>query len=99
MYPPPHMTPMLHTRSIYAMHTHPPPVCIKIVVSGEKASPPSKSQINTKKSLMNLIVIFYCPKSLKISYDNGLVSVRIFYKNNLIFSLCALLSTYATYLI
>ena len=34
---------------------------------------------------MNIIVIFYCPKSLKISHDYGLVSVRIFYKNNLIF--------------
>ena len=33
---------------------------------------------------MNLVVISYCPNSLKISYDNGLVSVRIFYKNNLI---------------
>jgi hypothetical protein len=33
---------------------------------------------------MSLIVIYYCLKSLKISYDNGRVSVRIFYKNNLI---------------
>ncbi len=53
--------------------------------SGAKASSPSKSQINPKKSPMNIIVIFYCPKSLKISHDYGLVSVRIFYKNNLIF--------------
>ena len=44
---------------------------------------------------MNLtvaVLVFYCPNSLKISYDNGLVSVRIFYKNNLI----SFLSTHAT---
>jgi len=33
---------------------------------------------------MSLIVIYYCLKLKKISYDNGRVSVRIFYKNNLI---------------
>jgi len=35
---------------------------------------------------MNLtvaVLVFYCPNSLKISYDNGLVSIRIFYKINL----------------
>ena len=57
-------------------------MCIEIVVSGAAASHPTKSQINPKKYLMNLVAIFCSSKSLKISYDNGLVSVRIFYKNN-----------------
>jgi hypothetical protein len=45
-----------------------------------------KSQISNrmKKSLMSLVVISYSLKSLKIPYANGRVSVRIFYKNNLI---------------
>ena len=38
---------------------------------------------------MSLVVISYNLKSLKISYATGRVSVRIFYKNNLI----SLLST------
>jgi hypothetical protein len=33
---------------------------------------------------MSLVLIYYSLKSLKISYTNGRVSVRIFYKNNLI---------------
>jgi hypothetical protein len=33
---------------------------------------------------MSLVVISYSLKSLKIPYANGRVSVRIFYKNNLI---------------
>jgi hypothetical protein len=33
---------------------------------------------------MSLVVIYYILKPVKISYANGRVSVRIFYKNNLI---------------
>ena len=39
---------------------------------------------NLKKSPTILIVISYNPKPVKMSYANGRVSVRIFYKNNLI---------------
>jgi hypothetical protein len=42
---------------------------------------------------MSLVVISYSLKSLKISYANGCVSVRIFYENNLI----SFLSTHATH--
>ena len=59
-------------------------VCMKIGVSGANLPSASKSQIKWTKSLMNLVVIFNCSNSLKISYENGRVSVRIFYKNNLI---------------
>jgi hypothetical protein len=38
----------------------------------------------SKKSLISLVVISYNLKQVKISYANGSVSVRIFYKNNLI---------------
>ena len=57
-------------------------VCIIIGVSGAIARFPSKSQKISKKSLMSLIVISYNLKPVKISYANGRVSVRIFYKNN-----------------
>ena len=33
---------------------------------------------------MSLVIIYYSLKPVKISYANGRVSVRIFYKNNLI---------------
>ena len=39
------------------------------------------------------VIISYCPNSLKISYDKGRVTVRIFYKNNLV----SFLPPYATY--
>jgi|LauGreDrversion4_2_1035121.scaffolds.fasta_scaffold1112484_1 hypothetical protein len=32
---------------------------------------------------MSLVIIYYSLKPVKISYANGRVSVRIFYKNNL----------------
>ena len=38
----------------------------------------------SKKNLMSLVIIYYSLKPVKISYANGRVSVRIFYKNNLI---------------
>jgi len=55
-------------------------------VSGAIARLPSKSQKISKKSptILRLIVISYRLKSLKTPYANGRVSVRIFYKNNLI---------------
>ena len=62
-------------------------VCIIIVVSGAIARFPSKSLKISKKSLTNLtvsVVISHSLKPVKISYANGRVSVRIFYKNNLI---------------
>ncbi len=45
-----------------------------------------KNKISNRreKSPTNLIVISYILKQAKISYANGRVSVRIFYKNNLI---------------
>ena len=52
-------------------------------VSSATASSASKSQKISKKSIMSLVVIYYYLKSIKISYDNGHVSVRIFYKNDL----------------
>ncbi len=49
------------------------------------ASPNLKKNLKiSKKSPTNLIVIYYSLKQAKISYANGRVSVRIFYKNNLI---------------
>jgi hypothetical protein len=57
------------------------------VVSGAIARFPSKSPKISKKSLTNLtvsVVISHSLKPVKISYANGRVSVRIFYKNNLI---------------
>ena len=49
------------------------------------ASPNLKKNLKiSKKSPTNLIVISYSLKQAKISYANGRVSVRIFYKNNLI---------------
>ena len=49
------------------------------------ASPNLKKNLkSSKKSLTNLIVISDRLKQAKISYANGRVSVRIFYKNNLI---------------
>ena len=62
-------------------------VCFKKGVSGATAShlPKNrKSQKKILKSLTNLIVISHNLKPVKISYAKGRVSVRIFYKNNLI---------------
>ena len=59
-------------------------VCIKIVVSGANLCVYKKISNRMKKSLMSLVVIFFNLNSLKISYANGRVSVRIFYKNDLI---------------
>ena len=53
-------------------------VCIHTGVSGATAPRYAKSQKISKKSLMTLIVISYCLKSLKISYANGRVSERNF---------------------
>jgi hypothetical protein len=50
----------------------------------------------SKKSPIILIVISYNLKPVKISYANGRVSVRIFYKNNLI-NVNSFLSTHATH--
>ncbi len=55
-------------------------VCIIKGVSNATASRISKSQKISKKSLTNLIVISRSLKPVKISYANGRVSVRIFYK-------------------
>jgi hypothetical protein len=63
------------------------------------ASAPKKKYIyieNLKKSPTILIVISYNLKPEKISYANGRVSVRIFYKNNLINAI-SFLSTHATH--
>ena len=60
-------------------------VCIIIVVSGATISHPPKNLL--QKSLTNLtvsVVISRSLKPVKISYANGRVSVRIFYKNNII---------------
>jgi hypothetical protein len=65
-------------------------VCYKKGVSGATAShlPKNlKSPKISKKSLTNLtvsVVISRSLKPVKISYANGRVSVRIFYKNNII---------------
>jgi hypothetical protein len=58
-------------------------MCLRKEVSVAVARFPSKSQKISKKSFMSLIVISYNLKPVKISYANGRVSVRIFYKNNL----------------
>jgi len=60
-------------------------VCIIIVVSGATISHPPKNLL--QKSLTNLtvsVVISHNLKPVKIPYANGRVSVRIFYKNDLI---------------
>jgi len=57
-------------------------VCMEIGVSGANPSSLLKISNRMKKSLMSLVVIFFNLNSLKISYDYGRVSVRIFYKNN-----------------
>ena len=53
-------------------------------MSGTAASLSTKSQKKILKSPNILIVSSYRLKQTKISYANGRVSVRIFYKNNLI---------------
>ena len=58
-------------------------------VSGANPSSLLKISNRMKKSLMSLVVIYYNLNLLKISYQNGRVSVRIFYKNNSI-SFCLL---------
>ncbi len=57
-----------------------------------------KKKISKKilKPPTNLVVISYRLKQAKISYANGSVSVRIFYKNNLI-NPNSFLSTHATH--
>ena len=73
-------------------------VCFKKGVSVATAShlPKNrKSQKKILKSLTNLIVISHNLKPVKISYANGRVSVRIFYKNNLI---CFRLLTLPSYI-
>jgi hypothetical protein len=61
-------------------------VCMEIEVSGANPSSPLKISNRMKKSLMDLVVIYYNLILLKISYDYGRwkwsVLVRIFYKNN-----------------